>query len=322
MTDDGDANRLLDCVIVGGGPAGLSAALMLGRCRRRVVLCDTGQPRNAPSQAMHGFLSRDGISPLDLLRIGREQLGTYPSVEIRQLEVLDLKRVDEHFESVLADGTTLLSRTALLATGVKDDLPKLDGISTLYGRSVFHCPYCDGWEVRDQSIAIYGNGKSGAGLAQTLSIWSDKLSICTDGKPEFSRHELRRLKVLGIQVFSERIKKVVGRNGQLERIAFEGGKSLACSAMFIHTHQHQGSCLPARLGCEDKKRRTVPTGKFEVTSIPGLYVAGDASRDVQLVIVAASEGAQAAFDINKSLLKADLAALEQTRVRPRAVRSQ
>jgi thioredoxin reductase len=307
--------RLLDCVIVGGGPAGLSAALMLGRCRRCVVLCDGGQPRNAASQAMHGFLSRDGIPPLELLSIARQQLRPYEMVEIRQVEVLDVKKVDEHFESLLADGTTLLSRTLLLATGVVDGLPPLDGITNFYGRSVFHCPYCDGWEFRDRRIAVYGNGKSGAGLAQTLSVWTDRLSVCTDGPPQFSRHERRRLKLLGIQIHSHKIKQLAGRDGQLERVEFQDGSSLPCDAIFIHTHQRQASSLPARLGCEDKERRTVPTGKYEVTSVPGLYVAGDASRDVQWAIVAASEGAQAAFDINKSLLKDHLASLERATVK-------
>jgi thioredoxin reductase len=195
----------------------------------------------------------------------------------------------------------------LLATGVVDELPQIDGISRFYGRSVFHCPYCDGWEFRDKSIAIYGNGKSGAGLAQTLTLWSAAIAICTDGDPEFSRHELRRLKQLGIKILSQRIKGLVGNDDKLEAIEFIDGQRHACAAVFVHTHQKQGSCLPAKLGCEDKKRRTVPTGKYEVTSVPGLFVAGDASRDVQWVIVAASEGAQAAFAINKDLLKRSLA---------------
>ena len=297
-----------DCVIVGGGPAGLSAALMLGRCRRRVVLCDVGQPRNAASQAMHGFLSRDGIPPLELLQISRAQLDRYSTVERRALEVLDVKRRGQAFESTLSDGLTLHSATVLLATGVVDELPEVDGIRSFYGRSVFHCPYCDGWEVRDRQLGVYGNGKSAAGLAQTLSIWSNKLFVCTDGPAEFSSHEQRRFKRLGIQVHPDKIERLVGTDGKLERIEFAGGKSLPCEAMFVHTHQQQTSCLAEKLGCEDKERRTIPKGKYEVTSVPGLYVAGDASRDVQWAIVAASEGAQAAFDINKRLLKQSLAA--------------
>jgi thioredoxin reductase len=318
MTPGENLDVPLDCVIVGGGPAGLSAALMLGRCRRNVVLCDSGQPRNASSQAMHGFLSRDGIPPLELLRIGREQLHTYETVQVRQIEVIDVSMADKLFSVTLADGSTLQSRTVLLATGVTDELPKVDGITAFYGRSVFHCPYCDGWEVRDQPIAVYGNGKSGASLVQTLSIWTKDLCICTDGEPEFSRHETRRLKRLNVSIFSQRIKRLVGEGGKLQRIEFADGSIHPCTAMFVHTHQQQGSCLPAKLGCEDKQRRTVPTGKYEITSVPGLYVAGDASRDVQWAIVAASEGAQAAFDINKSLLKEHLARLEKRQPRTHA----
>jgi thioredoxin reductase len=302
-----DEQLLLDCVIVGGGPAGLSAALMLGRCRRRVVVCDAGQPRNGPSPAMHGFLSRDGISPLELLQIGRHQLQTYPTIELRHIEVLDIKKADDHFESILANGSTLFSHTLLLATGVKDELPQIEGLSPLYGKSIHHCPYCDGWEWRDKRIAVYGNGKSAAGLTQTLSIWSDKLFVCTDGEPVFSRGELQLLQRVAANIHSDRIDRLIGNDGLLKAIEFAGGGALECDALFLHTHQVQASCLPARLGCEDKERRTVPTGKYEVTSVPGLYVAGDASRDVQWAIVAASEGAQAAFDINKNLLKRTLA---------------
>jgi thioredoxin reductase len=265
---------------------------------------------------MHGFLSRDGIAPLELLRIGREQLREYPTVELKQLEVLDVKKVDDRFKSVLSDGSTLISRTVLLATGVVDDLPKLDGLTTMYGRSVFHCPYCDGWERRDQPIAVYGNGKSGAGLAQTLTIWTDQLCICTNGEPEFSRHELRRLKRLRIQILSQPIKRLVGSDGNLEKIEFVDGSVHHCTAMFVHTHQRQASCLPSRLDCEDKERRTVPKFKYEVTLKPGLYVAGDASRDVQFAIVAASEGAQAAYAINKDLLKLSLAQVEKRSDKP------
>src|SRR5687768_7612451 len=150
------AEASYDVLIVGGGPAGLSAALVLGRCRRRVLVCDAGRPRNAASHGLHGFLTRDGIKPSEFLEIARQQLRPYDTVELKQTEVTSARRLANGFELTLANGESVSARKLLLATGVVDELPALDGLPDFYGRSVFHCPYCDGWEVRDQPLAIYG----------------------------------------------------------------------------------------------------------------------------------------------------------------------
>jgi thioredoxin reductase len=295
-----------DVLIVGAGPAGLSAALLLGRCRRRVLVCDAGEPRNAKSRALHGFLSRDGIAPPELLQLGRDQLRPYESVELRSIEVRASRRAENCFESTLADGTHIESRMMLLATGVRDELPGLAGIESCYGRSVLHCPYCDGWEWRDQPLAVYGRGKSGAELSLTVSLWSRDVVLCSDGPAGLRTKDKQQLKLRGIAVRQDRVLRLDSTNGMLERIVFEKGDPLPSKAMFTATHQVQRSSLPEQLGCEDKARRSVPTGQYEVTHVPGLFVAGDASRDVQLAIVAAAEGAQAAFAMNKALLKHDL----------------
>ncbi|MEZ0334294.1 MAG: NAD(P)/FAD-dependent oxidoreductase, partial [Gemmatimonadales bacterium] len=145
-----------DCIIVGGGPAGLSAALMLGRCRRRVLLCDVGGQRNLRSHAMHGYLTRDGVSPAEFLRLARAELGRYGTVECRELEIVEATREDGGFAVCAADGTRLNTRKLLLATGVIDELPAIEGLDALYGTSVHHCPYCDAWEWRDRPLAAYG----------------------------------------------------------------------------------------------------------------------------------------------------------------------
>ena len=297
---------MLDVVIVGAGPAGLSAALILGRCRRRVLVCDTHHPRNAASQALHGFLSRDGTSPLELRRLGREQLQRYGTVELRHIKVTDAARLNDGFELRLSDGTRLRCRRLLLATGVVDDLPKISGFEELYGRSVLHCPYCDGWEVRDQPLAIYGKGDRGRGLALELTAWSRDLVLCTDGPGELSPEDLARLARNGIEVGEDRIARLEGKDGSLERIVFTSGDVLERRALFFNTGEHERSDLPAKLGCEFTAHSTVRTGEYEATNVPGLYVAGDASRRVQLVIVAAAEGAEAAFAINTALLREDL----------------
>ena len=296
---------MYDVVIVGAGPAGLSAALILGRSRRRVLVCDTGKPRNAASHAMHGFLSRDGMPPREFLRIARDQPRQYDTVEMRDIEVTSAKCVDGRFHVTLQGGDSVSSRKLLIATGVVDNLPDLPGFGELYGTSVFHCPYCDGWEVRDRPLAIYGRGARGYGLSLELTGWSRNLVLCTDGPSELSPEELQQLARQGIAVRTDRVVRLEGTE-RLERIVFDAGEPLAREALFFTTGQTQQSFLAHDLGCEINEKGTVRTGRYEATHLPGLYVAGDASRAVQWVVVAAAEGAEAAFAINTDLLKEDL----------------
>lgn len=297
---------MLDVIIVGAGPAGLSAALVLGRCRRRVLICDAGRPRNAASHALHGFLTRDGIEPAKFLQIAREQLAPYETIELRHTEVTGVRCVANGFEVTLPNVERITSRKLLLATGVVDDIPAIEGIAELYGRSVFHCPYCDGWEKRDQPLAVYGRGESGLGLSLELLLWSRDLVLLTDGPAQLSGEGLSRLAHHEIKLREDPIARLEGSNGALERIVFTSGESLARNAMFFSTGQRQASELAQKLGCQFTEQGCVDTGDYETTNVPGLYVAGDSSRLVQFVIVAASEGAQAAVAINKELMKEDL----------------
>ena len=184
---------MYDVVIVGAGPAGLSAALMLGRCRRRVLVCDTGRPRNYASRAMHGFLSRDGIPPREFIAIAREQLRQYDTIELRDVEVAEAHCHESRFHVTLKSGEQFHCRKLLIATGVVDNLPGIPGFAELFGISVFHCPYCDGWEVRDRPLAIYSRGARGLGLSLELTGWSRDLVLCTDGPSELPVEDLARL---------------------------------------------------------------------------------------------------------------------------------
>jgi thioredoxin reductase len=296
---------MYDVIIVGAGPAGLSAALMLGRSRRRVLVCDTGRPRNAASRAMHGFLTRDGMPPSEFLRVAREQLQQYDTVEMRDVEVTHAECRDGRFHVTLQHGICLTARKLLIATGVADNLPSIPGFRELYGIGVFHCPYCDGWEVRDQPLAVYGRGARGFGLSLELTGWSRDIVLCTDGPSELSAGDLDRLTRNGIIVRGDRVARLEG-TASLERIVFENGDALVRSALFFTAGQTQQSQLARALGCEINEKGTVRTGKYETTHLTGLYVAGDASRAVQWVVVAAAEGAEAAFAINTDLLKEDL----------------
>lgn len=304
---------MLDVVIVGGGPAGLSAALILGRCRRRVVVVDAGRRRNAAAVAMNGYLTRDGIAPGEFLVIARAELDRY-RVPVLAQPAIDAACVPGGFRVALENGESLEARRLLLATGVRDVLPTLPGFDECYGRSVHHCPYCDGWEHRDERLAAYGKGKAATGLAMSLLTWSPSVIACTDGEP-LADEDRRRAEQLGIIVRTERVARLEGDRGRLRRLHFQGGEPEACDALFFNTGQVQRSPLPEKLGCAFKDDGGVRTSDRQATDIPGLYLAGDADRDVQFVIVAAAEGATAAVAINRELQEEDRAAALGTPLR-------
>jgi thioredoxin reductase len=293
-----------DVIVIGGGPAGLSAALTLGRCRRSVLICDAGRYRNRASQHMHCFLTRDGIAPTEFLRLAREELTKYPSVAVHRAEVAAAMCREGQIEVTLVDGTRLRTGKLLLATGVVDELPQLEGFERFYGKSAHHCPYCDGWEWRDRPLAVYGRAEKGAGLALMLKQWSEDVALFTDGAHELPSGHEERLAAQRIPVYTERIVRLEGTDdGFLERVRLANGEAIERRALFFNTGQHQRSPLAAALGCEFTSKGGVEASDYEVTTnVPGVYVAGDASRDVQLVVVAVAEGTKAAFAINKALL--------------------
>ena len=290
---------MFDVAVVGGGPAGLSAGLMLGRCRRRVLLLDLGQPRNRRSHALHGYLTRDGLSPAAFVELGRAELEAY-GVELRAIGVTGASCRDDGYRLSLADGSEEDARYLLIATGVIDDLPAIPGFDACYGRSIFHCPYCDGWEWRDRPLAAFGRGTEVAGLALGLKTWSADVVVCTHGT-RLDRRLRDRLDRNGIRVRLEPISRIEHADGALIRVAFASGDPLQRDALFFATGQHPQSSLAIALGCTLNHRGTVKTGTQCGTNVPRLFVAGDASRDAQFVVVAAAEGVKAAVAINKAL---------------------
>lgn len=295
-----------DVIIVGAGPAGLSAALVLARACRSVLVFDHGHPRNGSAVAMHGYLTRDGASPHDFRALAREELARYPSVKIVDLEVTEAACTDNAFRVTTIDNQHYSAKKLLLATGVVDHVPEIPGLREMYGRSVFHCPYCDGYEVRGKRLVVYGREDRAYGLALELIGWSKDIVIVSDGTCGIEAKDRARLEKHRIAVREEKVSRVEGSEGQLQRIVFDSGDPLECDAMFFTTGQTQRSQLADMLGCEFNEKGTVRTGPYETTHLRGLYVAGDASRAVQWVIVAAAEGAEAAYSINQDLIKESL----------------
>ena len=291
---------MYDVIIVGGGPAGLSAAMVLGRCRRKVVLFDTGKPRNRWSDSMNGFITRDGIKPSDFIKIGRKELNKY-GIEVQDHEIVEVDYSAEGFRARDLKGNEYRSKKLLLATGLKDRLPNLPGVEEMYGKSIHHCPYCDGWESRDKPIAAYGKNRQGIGLALSLKTWSNNVMLFTDGTNKLSGPEISQLERNGITINTKKIKRLEGENAQLQQILLADGTTEHREAMFFSTGTEQQCGLGKMLGCEFTSKGVVKTRKLQKTNIKGLFVAGDSARDVQLVIVAAAEGTKAAVAINMEL---------------------
>ena len=298
-----------EVIVVGGGPAGLSAALVLARCCRQVLVIDSGKPRNWASHSVGGFFTRDGTHPREMLRLGREELGAYHCAEVRDGEVTEVTQVSGRFHVVMrGEAQPFQCRRLLLATGLVDEVPPIDGIMPLYGNSVFHCPICNGWEVRDQPLAVYGTDDDGAELAIELLAWSRDVVLCTQGSDQISAAWRARLDGGGVEIIDRKITRVAGDGGQLECLYFESGDPLARRALFFSSPQHQQSGLPKSLGCKFNEDGTVrKNGVCESTNIPGLYVAGNASAcgGTQLAIVAAAQGAEAAHAIHCNLAAED-----------------
>ena len=301
-----------DVLIIGAGSAGLSAALTLGRCRRRVLLADGGPTRNAPSGAVHSFFSRDGIRPTALLHLGREQLAPYPTVEVREFKIGELTKLAQGFRATgttsQGHATTATARRVLLATGVEDVLPALPGFRELWGSSVLHCPYCHGYEVRDQPLAVYGRGKAVVGLALLISRWSPDVIVVTDGPGHLTDHARQRLRRQRIAVREEPIARLVGTaRGGMRCVEFADGTYLERNALFLHPPQEQRSPLAASLGARLTNKGAVWVDKNSQTTVPGLFAAGDMVPGQQQALLAAASGSKAAICLNEALTRAEVA---------------
>jgi thioredoxin reductase len=290
---------MYEVIIVGGGPAGLSAALVLGRCRRRVLLCDEGRPRNEASHAVHNFLSREGTAPDELLRIARSQLRRY-DVELCSGVVKAAIKRQRGFELRLAGGRRVRAKKLLLATGIRDNCPDIPGLRRFVGRGVYYCSYCDGYTVRDRPLAALGRGVDGAELALALTTWSSDVSYCTNGSARPSSKVCAQLERYGVGVRGDRIVRVEGRT-HLEWLVFRRGQRVRCAGLFIQHGCAPQSDLAAQLGCAFTRRGAVTTRRGSRTTVDSVFVAGDAADRPHAVVVAAASGAEAAFAINAEL---------------------
>jgi thioredoxin reductase len=291
-----------DVAVVGGGAAGLSAALVLGRARRRVAVVDAGTPRNAPATHMHGFLSRDGMPPGDLLAAGRAEARRY-GVELVDDRVVELTG---GFTLRLAGGRSLRARRLLLATGAVDELPDIPGARERWGRDFLHCPYCHGWEVRDQPLGVLGSGPASVEHAHLLREWSDDIVFFAHTDP-VGDAERAVLAARGVEVVDGPVARFSVVRDRLQAVELEDGRVVPRSAVFARPAlRPRDDRLLGSLGCELDEGgfvRVDPTGR---TSVPGIWAAGNVCNPRAQVITAAGEGSAAAITLNADLVEQDV----------------
>jgi thioredoxin reductase len=299
----------LDCIVVGGGAAGLSAALVLGRARRSTLLVDAGEPSNGIAEGIGGLLGQDGRPPADLYAQGRDELSKYPSVEVRAGEAIDAERANGSFRVGLADGSHVTASRLLLATGMEYRPPEVPGIAERWGRSAFHCPFCHGWEVRGKAIGVLDPGATGLHRAHLIRAWTDRVTLLGNGPLGLDGGEAERLAAAGVEVEERPITGLRGDAPALEAVVFDDGEELACEALLVATTLHRRSDLANRLGVSPAPPSPLTAdavavdGKFE-TEVPGVFAAGDIVPEPPSVATAIAAGSRAAAAIVGDLMGA------------------
>ncbi|MFJ3672671.1 NAD(P)/FAD-dependent oxidoreductase [Streptomyces sp. NPDC090106] len=300
-----------EVIVIGGGAAGLSAGLVLGRARRRTLVVDAGEPRNAPAAHMQGYLSRDGMPPAEFLAIGREEIARYGVELVRDRAVDVAADAPEGFTLTLAGGRTVRARRLVVATGLKDELPSVPGVAERFGRDVLHCPYCHGWEVRDRAFGVLATTPLGVHQALMVSQWSKDVTLFlhTVTEEELSDDDRRRLAAAGVSVVPGEVAGLVVEDDRLTGVRLADGTVHAREVLFVAPRAVPRNELLEQLGAELAE---TPFGAYPVvdatgqTTVPGVWAAGNAMGFAEQVVNAAAGGYRAGATINGDLLMADL----------------
>jgi thioredoxin reductase len=294
-----------DVVVIGGGPAGLSAAIWSARYRLETCLVDDSNPRNAPAWAIHGYLGLPDPPPAELRRIGREQAGA-AGANLLDAAVSTVEGEIDRFEIHLADDTRLTARRLLFATGLRDIVPEIPGLRECYGTSIWHCPDCDGPSVTGLKVGVLGWGRQIAAFCMEMLTWTDRLTILTHGhEPDLPQRSREALERFGIPVRTAPLERIEGTDGLVQRVVFSDAGDERFDALFFHIAYGPGCSIPAELGCAaDAGGILTIDGNYE-TSVPGIFAAGDITPGAKLAIRAAADGTRAAIGMYRSLLPDD-----------------
>lgn len=294
-----------DVIIIGGSYGGLSAALTLGRSTRNVLVIDAGKPCNRQTPHSHNFLTHDGHRPAEIAKTAKAEVLKYPAIKFLNAKADSAKQIEGGFSVGMEDGPFFTSRKLLLATGLKDVLPDIKGLAACWAISAIHCPYCHGYEVKNEKIALLMNGDHAFEMAKNLHLWNKDLSILTNGKSEFTHEQMEKLKSKSITILEEEILELEHQNGQLENIVFRNGKKEAFKAIYVKPEVEQHVDFSGQLGFELTDLKTIKVNEQQQTTAMGVYAAGDCATLFRSLSIITAAGTMVAVMINKELISED-----------------
>ncbi|MDP5198314.1 NAD(P)/FAD-dependent oxidoreductase [Flavobacterium sp. DG2-3] len=294
-----------EVIIIGGSYSGLSAAMSLGRALRQVLVIDSGLPCNKQTPHSHNFITQDGEKPAVISAKAKLQVEFYKTVEFYNGLAVKASKIENGFEVITKSGDVFTARKVLFATGVKDLLPKIEGFAACWGISVLHCPYCHGYEVKNEKTAIIANGEMGFEFAKLISNWTKDLRLCTNGKSELTLEQTEILKKKGVLILEEEIASFEHNAGYISNIIFKNGEKVDVKAIYARVPFEQHCSLPKDLGCEINEMGYLKVDFMQKTNIPGIYASGDATTQMRSVALAVSTGSFAGAVINKELIDED-----------------
>lgn len=294
-----------EVIIVGGSYSGLSAAMSLGRALRQVLVIDSGLPCNRQTPHSHNFITQDGETPAVISAKAKLQVEIYKTVQFYNGVAIKAIKTENGFEIITRSGEIFTARKVLFATGVKDLLPEIKGFSECWGISVLHCPYCHGYEVKNEKTAIIANGEMGFEFAKLISNWTKDLRLCTNGKSELTSEQTQILKNKGVLILEEEIDSLEHNEGYVSNIVFKNGEKVEVKAIYARVPFEQHCKLPQDLGCEINEQGYLKVDFMQKTTIPGIFGSGDATTQMRSVALAVSSGSFAGAVINKELIDED-----------------
>ncbi|WP_342501039.1 NAD(P)/FAD-dependent oxidoreductase [Bacillus sp. FSL P2-0069] len=287
---------LLDCAIIGGGPAGLSAALVVGRGRKQVIVFDNELPRNRVTQESHGFITNDGMTPFEIRQAGEADLQKYPHIQIKRSQIVDIQKKEESFTLLTHEGDAFEAKKIILATGLQDILPEIEGIHDVYGKTLFSCPFCDGWEFKEKALALIAENQRALHMAKLLSNWTKDLIVFTNGHM-LAEEDKTLLTAHSIQVIDVPIVSIDHDNGQLRSLQLANGEIVNREGGFVASEFKQSAPFAEKLGCQMTKNAGIETDILGRTTVSGVFACGDNLGGPAQLVLAAAAGSQAGMGV-------------------------
>lgn len=295
-------DNFFEVIIIGGSYAGLSAALALGRSMRKTLVIDAGQPCNSPTPHSHNFLTQDGIKPKDISAIAKVQVAQYQTVQFYDDLVIEGKTTADGYSILTKGGSNFAAKKLIFATGLKDIMPDIEGFEACWGKSVIHCPYCHGYEVRHKKTGILANGEEAYHYASLISNWTKNLTIFTNGPSTLTKDQSKQISKHQISIVQSRIKRIEHENGRVKNIRLEDESKCKLEAIYTGPDFIQQSDIPQQLGCKLNEQGLLDVDSFQMTNVPGIYACGDNST-MRSVALAVAAGSKAGVMANKDLIE-------------------